>query len=313
MNKLPSVYQIEVFSRCNLRCPFCLTGIVNKPPEYLSSAMDMQLFQTIVDRDLGNTRFLELQMRGEPTLHKNLLAMVRLISDKGILVGFSTHGGTLAKNNKALCAALNCHYVTISIDAGTKEGYEAKRVGGNWESVVEGISKLIEFKGDEDFPIIDLQLIEENYGPNTWQRELTALEDLAFDLAWEQHVNIRTLPNSNLRWKDPTASIDKSAELCLNPWLSVSIKANGDVVPCCMSFEDDPAMLYGNLADQSLEEIWASPTVEKFRMLHTQAAGHGQTGLPKACADCTNRSPVLFHDNLIFNALSNQIGIKKDV
>ena len=47
MNKLPSVYQIEVFSRCNPTCPFCLTGIVNKPPEYLKLAMDMQLFQTI--------------------------------------------------------------------------------------------------------------------------------------------------------------------------------------------------------------------------------------------------------------------------
>ena len=33
--------------------PICLTGIVNKPPEYLASAMDMQLFQTIVDRDPG--------------------------------------------------------------------------------------------------------------------------------------------------------------------------------------------------------------------------------------------------------------------
>ena len=41
--------------------------------------------------------------------------------------------------------------------------------------------------------------------------------------------NIRT-PNSNLRWKDPTASIDKSAELRSEPGYQFH-QTNGDVVP----------------------------------------------------------------------------------
>lgn len=304
MMKLPSVYQIEVFSRCNLQCPFCLTGIANVPPQYQQSAIDLKLFETIVSRDLGNTKFVELQMRGEPTLHKNIYALVRVVREAGILVGLSTHGGTLQHNNRAMAAALNCHYLTISIDAGTKEGYEQKRVGGNWQSVIEGISSLLEMRGNDRFPIIDLQLIEEDTPDHLWNVELYELETLAQQLGWEGKVNIRTIPNSNILWKDPTATITKTKELCLNPWLSVSIKANGDVVPCCMAFKDEPELTYGNVAVNSLEEIWNSPAVEAFRLKHLHHAGQcSHLKLPDTCENCTNRSPVLFHDALIINAL----------
>lgn len=307
MINLPSVYQIEVFSRCNLQCPFCLTGIANVPPYYQQSAIDLKLFETIVTRDLGNTRFVELQMRGEPTLHKNIYALVRIVKEAGILVGLSTHGGTLKSNNKAMAAALNCHYLTISIDAGTKKSYEQKRVGGHWESVIEGISSLLEMKDEDRYPIIDLQLIEEDTPNGSWMDELVALHELAQQLDWLDKVTIRTIPNSNILWKDPNATITKTKELCLNPWLSVSIKANGDVVPCCMAFKDEPELTYGNVAVNSLEEIWNSPTVEAFRLKHLHHAGQcSHLKLPDTCENCTNRSPVLFHDALIINALKGQ-------
>lgn len=307
MNKLPSVYQIEVFSRCNLKCPFCLTGMANESPRYETSAMPLHLFRQIVERDLGNTQFVELQMRGEPTLHKELITMINLIKERDILVGFSTHGGTLLKNDRSFNAALLANYLTISLDAGTKQGYKLKRVGGHWENTINGISKLIATKGDDPFPIIDLQLIEEDSGHIPWQNELRALQQLIYDQHWEGHVHLRTIPNSNVQWKNPNQPIIAHKELCLNPWLSVSIKANGDVVPCCMAFKDEPEMTYGNVAKQSLEEIWDSDFVKAFRFRHTYSASNVDVDLPETCLNCTNRSPVLYHDTLIINGLKRQI------
>ena len=302
--KLPSVYQIEAFSRCNLRCPFCFTGIANIAPNYSESAMSMDLFRLIVDRDLGGSHFIELQFRGEPTLHKNLSEMVSLLKDK-VWVGFSTHGGTLhVKDN--LQTALNTHYLTISIDAGTKEGYELKRVGGNWDRLLANIDAVFDGRSSNKYPCIDLQLIEEDSGDRNWRDELVSLKKLIKERNWSRCL-LRTIPNSSVTWKDPNRVI-QNTELCLNPWMSVSIKINGDVVPCCMAFKDEPDMIYGNLETQSLEEIWNSKEVRLFRERHVFASWNSASGqfyLPTTCRNCHNRSPALYHDALLMGSIRN--------
>lgn len=299
MTRLPSIYQIESFSRCNLACPFCLTGIAKRAPNYKESSLDMELFRQIVDRDLGGSHFIELQFRGEPTLHRHLGEMVRLLKDK-VMVGFSTHGNTLHVRDN-LQAALDCHYLTISVDAGTKEGYEAKRVGGQWEKMLGNIDILFERRGARLYPHIDLQLIEEDVGGFRWQDELVALKELIKKREWGRHV-LRTIPNSSISWMNPNF-VSTTTELCLNPWMSVSIKVNGDVVPCCMSFEDEPEMVYGNLREQSLEQIWNSKRVENFRKIHLDAAMNDPRFLPRTCQTCHNRSPALYHDRILVDSI----------
>lgn len=304
--KTPSIYQIEVFNRCNLQCPFCLTGIEKEPSYYHDAAMDMELFKLIVERDLNGSDFIELQMRGEPTLHKNLLQMVELLREK-LYVGFSTHGNTLHVERN-MQAALACHTLTISIDAGTPETYNKKRVGGRWEVLITNIDLLLRFRGDNTFPIVDLQLIEEDYGDATWEQELEELKSLADSRGWER-VHIRTIHNTSLSWSDPSVLVI-NRELCLNPWLSVSIKNNGDVVPCCMAFRDEPEMTYGNLQYQSLEEIWKGLKVQEFRRVHLASAAHmPRMGhwLPETCRKCYSRSPALLHHQILVNALKSAV------
>jgi len=300
--KLPSIYQIEAFSRCNLSCPFCLTGIEQAPFRYEDCCMDMDLFKTIVDRDLGGSRFIELQFRGEPTLNKNLLKMVELLKQE-VYVGFSTHGGTLHSDH-AMQAALESHYITISIDAGSEESYKKKRVGGNWLRLISNITLLIRKRGVNQFPIISLQLIENG---DDWEQELDKLYKLADELAWSDEINIRTIHNTALSWENPKIKV-RNDELCLNPWLSVSIKMNGDVVPCCMAFKDEEAMCYGNLKEHSLKEIWNSAKVQEFRYRHLVSATGCKTPstrVPATCQSCYSKSPALLHDRLIMDAISN--------
>lgn len=296
--RIPSIYQIEAFSRCNLQCPFCLTGIHKEPFYYTGSAMDIKLFEKIVERDLGGSSYIELQMRGEPTLNKNLNEMVLMLREK-VFVGFSTHGGTLHVERN-MEAALNCHFITVSIDAGTEEEYNKKRVGGNWTKLLHNIDELFSQRCGNMYPIIDLQLIET--GEN-WQEELQKLNELVDAHGWLGQV--RSLHNTCKSWEDPSVIVINN-ELCLNPWLSVSIKADGEVVACCMAFEDDSAMSYGNLNEASLEEIWNSERVKDFRYKHLANAA-GLNGLskplPKACQQCYSKSPALFHEKLVKDAL----------
>lgn len=281
--KLPEVYQIEAVSRCNLRCPFCPTGIAGgKYIEDGSTLMDMDLFETIVNRDLAGTEFCELQFRGEPTLHKQFDKMVKLLKTQ-VRVGFSTHGGLLHLPH-ILRAALDSDYVTISMEAATKERYEELRVGGKFERLIENIDLLCREKRFLILPHIDLQLIEfEGY-----KEHVKLLEDMCLANNWD--VSIRTIQDTFQNQYEKNFTI-QSKDLCLNPWMSVSVQCDGDVVPCCMSFGKD--IVYGNLREASLETIWnESPVVQEFRRMHME-----QESIPM-CDNCYARSPTFLHRDL---------------
>jgi radical SAM protein with 4Fe4S-binding SPASM domain len=104
--------------------------------------------------------------------------------------------------------------------------------------------------------------------------------------------------------KDTQANTPNShyTALCTNPWYSVSIKANGAVVPCCMAFNDEPDMVYGNLHEQSLEAIWNSDKVKEFRVKHQQ-----DKDLPSTCQTCYARSPHNLHQNILNEILKLKV------
>lgn len=284
--KIPEVYQIEAVAVCNLKCPFCPTGIGTAEVSQ-DKIISLDLFKTIVDRDLKGSAFVELQQRGEPSLHKHLPDMVDILRDK-VFVGMSTHGGLLHKPH-VLEAVLKMHYLTISIEGGEKEYYEKHRVGGSFNKLIENINLVMEERGGAMYPIIDLQLIEFS----GVDRQLELVQNLISNYGWR--CTVRTIQDTFRGQYDPNVEV-MCDELCTNPWYSVSIHADGDVVPCCMAFGKD--IVYGNLKEASLETIWReSPVVKDFRKMHL-------TGdLPHMCATCYARSPWYMHHQLMINAL----------
>lgn len=286
--KVPSIYQIEVMSRCDFGCTFCQTGVRGGPYQG-SPYIDRELFNTIVERDLGGSSFVELQFRGEPTLNKHLKEFVLKLRSK-VLVGFSTHGNLLHSHH-AFFAALNSHYITISMDAGEKELYEQYRLGGCWERLIQNINLLVTKKGINPLPIIDLQLIEFEGFEEQVEKLQKVSDENGWNLYQKDSVRIRTVKDTQSSFINKESIY--SHELCTNPWYSVSIKANGDVVPCCMAFEDEKDMMYGNLKEHSLEEIWNSNIVHDFRKRHRD-----NEALSITCQRCTARSPHNLHQTI---------------
>lgn len=299
--ELPSIYQIEVMSRCNFRCQFCQTGVRDVPYDG-DAFIDQALFHKIVERDLGGSSFIELQFRGEPTLNKNLNEYVQLLNKK-VFVGFSTHGNLL-HHEHAFNAALNSHYITISMDAGNKKEYEQFRLGGDWERLLLNINLLLFKRSEKFFPMIDFQFIEFD----GVEEQILEFKKVARQVGWmhtSEDVFISGNKNTRIRTvKDTQANTPNSryTALCTNPWYSVSIKANGAVVPCCMAFNDTPDMVYGNLHEQSLYDIWHSEKVKEFRQQH-----QSNINLPITCETCYARSPHNLHQNILNDILKLKV------
>ena len=288
--RMPEIYQIEVTNACNFTCDFCprdLPGI-RRPDQFI----DVELVKLISERDLGGSYFVEFQLAGEPTLHKDLPEIISLFKGK-VLTGLSTNGSSMHAP-RILYGLMLLDYLTISVDS--VEEYEKVRPGGKFTKLVENIDDLISMKERTGSHIaIDLQLIE---FPGV-ERQRDLLLDLCVSRGWAPHVQVRRIPDCFLSMTRERKQIRKK-DFCLNPWMSVTVQADGDVTPCCFSFGKD--VVYGNLRDQSLEEIWnTSPVLNTFREEHKSG------NLRPICESCYERSPVMLHWDLYQHAVKERI------
>lgn len=286
--RLPSIYQIETVSRCNFSCNFCQTGQFGGKVTK-DSFIDLELVEKIVERDLAGSYFIELQHRGEPTLNKELDKIVKLLKPH-VFLGLSTNGSLIHKHLETL---LLLDYITISFDSGEKELYETLRIGGKWEDLIRNTNLLIEARGANPTPAIDLQLVQLHETPC----QTSKVKQLALEKNWD--VRVRSLQDCFLAVNHPDLYDVKSDELCINPFTSVSIHVNGNVVPCCRVWDNE--WVYGNLYENSLEEIWnESSKVKEFRKLHTE----DRENLPFFCKTCYAVSPEMLHFEFYKNSIN---------
>lgn len=295
---LPEISQLEVTNACNFTCDFCPR--VNGRPDVF---IDPLLVAKMIERgDFGGSHFVEFQLSGEPTLHRGLEIIIEAMRQvPGLMLGMSTNGSSI-HSERVLRALLSLDYLTVSVDS--VSNYETVRPGGKLKRLVENIDKLVDGKvryGSKT--VIDLQLIE---FPG-WERERESLMGLAAASGWEDHVIVRTVPDCFESVTRDRRKFKMPKELCVNPWTSVSIHADGDVVPCCFAFGKE--VVYGNLNDQSLAEIWnESPVVQRFRDVHALQYVNGGGYGTALCNNCTQRSPTLMHLDLYKDMVRRRIG-----
>jgi len=284
--RVPSIYQIEAHSACQLKCPMCPRFVEEKHRD--DFALSVDLARTIAERDLDGSYFIEFQMSGEPLLNKKLSKIVEPFLGK-VITGMSTNGLLIHKHIDLL---LELDYLTISVDS--VRNYEKIRVNGTFVELEHNISLLMQAKTERKSKVqIDLQVIDmdNEVVKNNAKEEAAELQEIVDDLKWDCEVRIIKDSSTNLYTQQ---RVEASKELCLNPWLSVSVHSDGDVVPCCMAFGKE--VIFGNLNESSLEEIWNnSKAVKEFRAQHLSGC------LPDMCAKCTTRSPALLHQSIFNN------------
>jgi len=268
---IPEVYQIEVTSACNLDCWMCPRKEFGRK---LNEFIDVDLVKKIAERDLGGSYFVELQLIGEPLLHPKLDEIIDILKTK-VLVGMSTNGQLLHIHLPTVC---KLDYLTISVDSLSK--YESIRKGGSLKRLLDNIDLLMQ---QPIHPKTDLQIIE----LPGWEDEYKALVQMSKDKNWDCVIRAVQDCEKVVRGENEREDLVKD-DLCMNPFMSVSIHAGGDVVPCCFAWGKD--LVYGNLNEKNLEDIWKGEEVKALRHCHRY-----QKHLPTYCRNCYARSPTLFH------------------
>ena len=266
---------LEPTNICNLRCPVCETGAgeLGRSPRQ----MTVNEFQCILNKIAPHTNTMMFYFMGEPFLNQDAYQMIRAAKEAGIpWITTCTNGETL---NPEELVKSGINEVNFQIGGVSGETHRRYRVNGELERVLYNLRETVRIKRKlhKSLHIVcGMILMRHNqHEVATFHQSMVEIgvdEALVIDPCVRTMAQARAyLPSDERYWiYDPHAYLSGELRPRILPgnqcdWLyySLTILANGDVVPCCRDPKGKHVM--GNLLNQELAEIWNGEPFRTFR------------------------------------------------
>lgn len=263
-----SAWQIELTTRCPLRCKMCIRA---ENADWQSQDMSLEDFKKLLPY-LKEVETVVLEGWGESLLHKDLSQCIRLVKKEGPQVGFVTSGMGLTENRVAELIEAGLDFVGFSISGTTPETHDAIRVNSHLLEVFHVIRLFHEEKKrqgllrpkthliflmlkDNIFEVPSVPTLAKESGieevvltnichmVNIWQERQSIF-------VWESDKNeyeaiVRQAEtnarNLNIRLKRPSLSAIDVPVCEENPLGNLYISADGEVSPCVYLYPPLPS------------------------------------------------------------------------
>lgn len=295
--------QIEITSRCNLRCKTCLYG--HYPERWIPADLDDGLYAKILNAG-GPLTSVHLQGWGESLLRADTPELVRRARQKGLVVSLSSNG-TIADTGLAHdLTAAGLDSMAISFAGATADVQDPLRGTGTFDRAVRAAAAFQRARGDDGRPplVMNFLLVRANH------RQLSRALGLARRLRMARlqvgHLVHPVAPDQRKLpaypgWRPASgrlfllrlATLWQRVELVLpgfksqptpvcpkNPLAQAFVGADGTVSPCVYlnpplntgvprmidgRVRERPRVVMGNLADADLASIWHNEPYRAFR------------------------------------------------
>lgn len=276
--EVPFVVFVDPSSACNFLCPFCPTGhreMIEETGRF-QGAMKLPLFERIVDglAEFGKPiKVLRLYKDGEPFLNKNLARMVAYAKQSGVVeyVDTTTNGSLMTPERLGPVLEAGLDKINISVDGMSREQY--RRFTGfdfDFDRFVDTVKWLDANKGNCEVAIkIPGDLVNEaerrqfldTFGDYC---DRIFIENFApcwpeFDV--EAHTGVKITQGI---YQQPV----KPTDTCPYIFYSLSVNADGLVSACFLDW--GRKLLIGDLARQSVKEVWHSQQMNALRLQHLE-------------------------------------------
>jgi len=266
-NYFPVRIWIELSSRCNLKCLFCMNRIL---PAAEKGDMDLDLYQKVIDEISGKVYDVNLFHRGEPLMNKNVTSMIDYAAKKGIKTRIHTNATMLNKRLSGDIILAGLDFISFSFDGYTREIYEKNRSGASFK---ESLSKIIEFlkikkqlKSDKPYTVIQvIQNAKESSSDKVAEQKESFLEN--FEGLPLNRLVTRAPHNWGglLKLEGPSSSKAKNIRVipCTFPWYSLTVFYDGRVFLCPQDFKGKICL--GDLNKSSIKEIFNGVKIKEVR------------------------------------------------
>ena len=262
----PVVLTLDPSSACQLRCPFCATGVGGGARS--RALMPLDLSKRVID-ELGPYVFrVDLFNWGEPLLNKHFADVVRYAKASSAYVSTSSNLSMELTNRQIEDLVVSgLDKLVVSLDGVTEEKYLKYRVGGNFDLVMHNMQAIVQKKERLGLahPTVVWQFLVFRHNQEDVEivKSMAARMGVALSLAapfvrqeepWKEMTP--TLEEFNLYGGHAEEGAKRMTALKLSvkpsrcDWLytSAAINANGSVSPCCAIREerDDFGTLQGS-------------------------------------------------------------------
>jgi len=239
----------------------------------------------LVDQLSPALSYLNLCFQGEPFIHPLLPEMAEYAKSKKIYVSTSTNGHFINDENVKSIVSSGLDKLIISLDGADAESYGQYRIGGNFDTVITGIRKIVHEKTKQGTkkPKIVLQslILKSNQHQFNQIRQLgkdlgvdkVELKTAQFydfkegnplipdDLKFSRYKRISDTPGKPARYKIKNLLPDH----CFRMWSSCVITWDGSIVPCC--FDKDARYNMGKVNGRSFKKAWKDKSYYDFRKM----------------------------------------------
>lgn len=296
-DRKPHIFNIETTNYCNMKCVMCPRTIyMTRKNIWISDEMFENLLDKITPykkEDIENfwkwvennyeysseevsengfyfsviSRCLVLHGYGEPFLDKYLIKRLELCKKKNIPTYFSCTPATMTIDKAVAAMEAGLSVLKFSIDA--LEDESIKKIRGkkaNYTESIQKILKLIEIKKEKNFKTLFVPCMIA-LGNSEKDKEMQK-KFLDF---WADKGVFAYIKSQDNRWlfEQDTSLENKShyaKQYCEFPWTSLTVMADGNVVPCTQISNNE--IVLGNVNENTIEEIWNSEKYREFRKMH---------------------------------------------
>lgn len=303
----PSYLEIEVTSRCNLKCIMCEHTYWSEP----NRDVTFEEFKNVVDQ-FPKLKWIGLTGLGESFLNRDFMKMLQYVKSKNIYAEFYDTFYFINSEIAKELIELSVDKIYVSFDAATKETYEKIRVGSNFERVVNNIRNFMQIRKEKKkyFPEVVFHYIINKFNIQEIPRYIELVHSLAegeraailFTRMSHGYKEVADLfvevPEETvqaaekkakemdviLSWNRDVPKVKPPINQC-TAWLMPYFFITGHVVPCCTGNQANcrdfqKAMAMGNIFEQSFRDIWNGEKYKIFRKMLRQGK------IPSICQDC---------------------------
>lgn len=260
----PLYLMLEQTYRCNLRCASCVQGYPRLRSRYSTgvTCMPWSLFERVIleGKDY-RCPSVSMHVNDEPLLVKDLAKRIAFARKHGYMDILMTTNGLLLNDDKIKeIVDAGVTRVLFSLDACTQKTYEKVR-GGKLNKVLRAIAKITEYRKKLG---TRLPIIRASFVPTAFNRqELEPFKKTIGRLV--DYVDIQPLSVfRRLNTELIPFDAKRITNFCCNqPWSSLVVRANGDVLPCCSFY--GPEIVLGNARRESLYTIFNCGFLKRMR------------------------------------------------